>query len=180
MRLAQVQSVLGFAPRVGGRDMIEKVVSGGQTGVDRAALDAALDAGVACGGWCPRGRRAEDGVIPARYPLKETPGARYIERTRRNVEDSDGTLIVAPATPGGGTLATLGHARRIGKPVLVVDPAEGLGEAGLAPVTAWLDRHRIRVLNVAGPRESGHPGIYDDARDLVSRLLAASATRRSS
>lgn len=160
--------------------MIEKVVSGGQTGVDRAALDAALEAGVGCGGWCPRGRRAEDGVIPRRYPLKETPGARYIERTRRNVEDSDGTLIVAPAAPGGGTRATLGHARRIGKPVLVVDPADARADAGLAPITAWLDLHRIRVLNVAGPRESGHPGVYEDARDLMSRLLAAASTPRSS
>ncbi len=160
--------------------MIEKVVSGGQTGVDRAALDAAIAAGVGCGGWCPRGRRAEDGTIPERYPLKQTPGSDYFERTRRNVEDSDGTLIVAPNEPVGGTLAALGHARRIGKPVLIVDPADPIGEAGLDSIVEWLVAHRIRMLNVAGPRESGSPGIYDNARDLISRLLAAASNRRQS
>lgn len=160
--------------------MIEKVVSGGQTGVDRAALDAAIEAGVGCGGWCPRGRRAEDGVIPERYPLKQTSGSGYIERTRRNVEDSDGTLIVAPGEPAGGTLATLGHARRMGKPALVVDPTEPGGEARLDLITEWLTDHRIRVLNVAGPRESGHPGIYDVARELMAGLFASASIRRRS
>ncbi len=160
--------------------MIENVVSGGQTGVDRAALDAAIRAGVGCGGWCPRGRRAEDGVIPERYPLKQTPGSSYIERTRRNVADSDGTLILAPGEPVGGTLAALCHARRIGKPVLVVDPAEIAGETRLDGIVDWLDAHRIRVLNVAGPRESGRPGIYDDARNLMEGLLETGSIRRQS
>ncbi len=158
--------------------MIEKVVSGGQTGVDRAALDAAIHAGIGCGGWCPRGRRAEDGVIPERYPLKQTSGPGYVERTRRNVEDSDGTLILASGEPAGGTLATLCHARRIGKPALVVDPAEPAGKARLDGIMEWLADHRIRVLNVAGPRESGQPGIYDDARDLMAGLLASASIRR--
>jgi hypothetical protein len=148
--------------------MIEKVVSGGQTGVDRAALDAAIEAGVGCGGWCPRGRRAEDGAIPERYPLKQTSGSDYMDRTRRNVEDSSGTL------------ATLIHARRIGKPVLVVDPADLVGDARLDDITEWLVTHRIRVLNVAGPRESGRPGIYHEARDLVARLLVATSNRQQS
>ncbi len=160
--------------------MIEKVVSGGQTGVDRAALDAAIAAGVGCGGWCPRGRRAEDGIIPRRYPLKQTLGSSYFERTRRNVADSDGTLVLAPGEPAGGTLATLGHANRIGKPVLVVDPYDGDGEARLDGIVMWLDAHRIRVLNVAGPRESGRPGIYDDARSLMARLLETASIRRQS
>ncbi len=160
--------------------MIEKVVSGGQTGVDRAALDAAIDAGVGCGGWCPRGRRAEDGIIPERYPLKQTLGPSYFERTRRNVADSDGTLVLASGAPAGGTLATVGHANRIGKPVLVVDPHDGDGEARLDGIIDWLDAHRIRVLNVAGPRESGRPGIYDDARSLMARLLETASIRRQS
>jgi len=153
--------------------MIEKVVSGGQTGVDRAALDAAIEAGFACGGWCPRGRRAEDGAISDFYPLKETPSADYLDRTRRNVEDSDGTLIVAPGPPAGGTLATFAHAGRVGRPVLVVDPADHQGDDALGDIAGWLETHRIRVLNVAGPRESGNPGIYLAARDLIARLLAA-------
>ncbi len=160
--------------------MIDKVVSGGQTGVDRAALDAAIEARVGCGGWCPRGRRAEDGIIPEHYPLKQTPGSNYLERTRRNVEDSNGTLIVAPGQPVGGTLATLCHARRIGRPVMVVDPTNPIGEARLDGILEWLVAHQIRVLNVAGPRESGSPGIYDNARDLIARLLVATSIRRQS
>ena len=160
--------------------MIEKVVSGGQTGVDRAALDAAIAAGFACGGWCPRGRRAEGGPISDHYPLKETSSSDYMDRTRRNVEDSDATLIVAHGEPTGGTLATLVHARRIAKPALVVDPAECIGDAPLEEISAWLDAHEIRVLNVAGSRESGHPGIYLEARDLITRLLEAVISRQSS
>jgi hypothetical protein len=160
--------------------MIRKVVSGGQTGVDRAALDAAIEAGYACGGWCPRGRRAEDGAISDHYPLKETSSADYLDRTRRNVEDSDGTLIVAPGEPVGGTRATLVHATRTRKPVLVVDPAEFIGDTDLAAIADWLEDHGVRVLNVAGPRESGHPGIYLEARDLIARLLEAVSNRRPS
>src|SRR5512134_3746342 len=103
---------------------IERVVSGGQTGVDRAALDAALALGLPCGGWCPRGRRAEDGAIPLHYPLRETPTARYPQRTEWNVRDSDGTLILTRGRPRGGTAYTISVARRLGRPLLVVDLAE--------------------------------------------------------
>src|SRR5437660_8666127 len=100
--------------------MFTKLISGGQTGVDRAALDVALELGLPCGGWCPRGRKAEDGVIPDRYPLAETPSPSYRQRTRWNVRDSDGTLILVRGRPTGGTALTLASARRLGKPVLVV------------------------------------------------------------
>jgi hypothetical protein len=97
------------------------VGAGGQTGVDRGALDAALYFGMPCGGWCPEGRQAEDGQISGRYPLTELPGAGYLARTRKNVEDSDATLIVTFGPPIGGTARVLEHCLRVGKPHLVID-----------------------------------------------------------
>ena len=147
--------------------MVSSLISGGQTGVDRAVLDVALDLGIPCGGWCPRGRRADDGPINARYPLQETPSAEYAQRTEWNVRDSDGTLVLTRGEPRGGTALTVTFARDQGRPVLVLDLA-GVHPAGA--VGDWLRREGIRVLNVAGPRESGAPGIYQEA---LSFLLAA-------
>jgi Circularly permutated YpsA SLOG family len=135
---------------------VEKIVSGGQTGVDRAALDVALGMGLDCGGWCPRGRRAEDGPIPSRYPLEETTSANYSQRTKRNVRDSDGTLILCSGPPRGGTLLTQQTAVKRGKPCLLVDLE---ASTAVDTIRAWLGEHSIRVLNVAGPRESQAPGI---------------------
>jgi hypothetical protein len=98
-----------------------RIVSGGQSGVDRAALDVALELGVPCGGWCPRGRRAEDGPIPDRYPLRETPWHGYPQRTEWNVRDADGTLVLTAGGPDRGTALTLRVADRLGKPCLLVD-----------------------------------------------------------
>lgn len=144
------------------------VHSGGQTGVDRAALDAALAAGVPIGGWCPRGRRAEDGPVPARYGLRETPAADYAERTTWNVRDADATLVLTQGDAADGTALTLAFARTAGKPLLVVDL-----EAGPAPEDAahWVRQHEIRVLNVAGPRERTVPGIYAEASAFMEALL---------
>ncbi|WP_457653878.1 putative molybdenum carrier protein [Rhodocaloribacter sp.] len=154
-------------------ERIRKVVSGGQTGVDRAALDAATAAGLPVGGWCPRGRRAADGVIDARYPLRETPSAAYAERTAWNVRDSDGTLVLLSGEPAGGTALTLREAKRQGKPLLV----HRLGESGgVEKVRAWIAREGIRVLNVAGPREEEAPGIYADARTFLTELFAREKT----
>ena len=100
---------------------VEKIISGGQTGVDRAALDVALAMGIDCGGWCPKGRRAEDGSIPSRYPLAETASPAYSQRTKRNVRDSDATLILARGQPRGGTLLTKRTAVELGKPCLSID-----------------------------------------------------------
>lgn len=157
--------------------MIEKVVSGGQTGVDRAALDAARAADIACGGWCPRGRRAEDGPIPGIYPLRETPGNEYIERTRLNVEGSDGTLVITRGRPTGGTQRTVRHAGRIGKPVNIVDLDHPLPEA-IERVGRWLSENGIQVMNVAGPRESTIPGIYEAANAFLHSLFADLRQRR--
>jgi Circularly permutated YpsA SLOG family len=143
-----------------------RIVSGGQTGVDRAALDAALAAGLGCGGWIPRGRRTEDGPLPATYPLRETRSAAYTERTRLNVRDSDATLILARGEPTGGTALTVTYARQLAKPYRLVDL--DLDASVDATATAeWLRQSAIRVLNVAGPRESNNPGVYAAARRFL-------------
>jgi hypothetical protein len=153
--------------------VLEKIVSGGQTGVDRAALDAALAAGVACGGWCPRGRWAEDGPIASRYPLVETPQATPAQRTAWNARDAEATLVVTRGAPRGGTALALERARAEERPVLVLDLA---ADCDLAALERWLERCAVRVLNVAGPRESEAPGIYEESLRLLAALLA----RRSS
>jgi len=148
---------------------IQKIISGGQTGVDRAALDVALQRGIPCGGWCPAGRRAEDGPIDKRYPLQETEHWRYDDRTRRNVAETDGTLIISTRPLTGGTSLTRKFARELNKPLLIVEP-RGLFLTKL--IEQWLKDHRIEVLNVAGPRESSVPGIHSDAVNLLTACLA--------
>lgn len=145
-----------------------RVVSGGQTGVDRAALDAALALGLAVGGWCPAGRRAEDGPIAERYPLAETPGADYVQRTEWNVRDSDATLILYRGQLTGGTLRTAELARRLGRPLLLRDLDHPVA---VDEVAAWLRANHVCVLNCAGPRESVQPGIGAQARMLFEAVL---------
>jgi hypothetical protein len=150
--------------------LLKKVVSGGQTGVDRAALDAARASGLPCGGWCPRGRKAEDGPIDPRYPLVETPLEDYAQRTEWNVRDADGTLVLTRGPASGGTAYTIAVARRLARPLLVLDLAEGPSPAAAA---SWIEAEAIAVLNVAGPRESQRPGIYEEARRFIERALGA-------
>lgn len=147
-----------------------RIVTGGQTGVDRAALDAALRMDLPVGGWCPRGRRAEDGPLAARYPLRETESDDYAERTRLNVRDSDGTLVLCLGPPTGGTGYTVACCRMEGRPMHLVQ----LGpEARVEPVLAWMRGHRVRALNVAGPKESTAPGVYAAAGVFLDTLFAA-------
>ena len=147
------------------------IVSGGQTGADRAALDVALALGLPCGGWCPRGRRAEDGPIPARYPLRETPSGEYPVRTEWNVRDSDATVILHAGRVDGGTALTERIARRRGKPVLRVD----VRTARPSQLTAWIAAARIARLNVAGPRESRSPGLQAAATAFLRQALEPAA-----
>ena len=147
---------------------LRKIISGGQTGVDRAALDAALAYGIDVGGWCPQGRRAEDGTIPDEYPLRETPSDDYEQRTAWNVRDSDGTLIIAPMPLSGGTALTKTEAEEQGKPVLHVRPADPVP---VPMIRAWGTEQNIQVLNVAGPRASEVDGIYEAARMILDDLL---------
>ena len=151
--------------------MLTRIISGGQTGVDRGALDAALDAGFPCGGWCPRGRRAEDGAIPARYPLKEMPATTYRPRTKQNVIDSDGTLVLFFGALTGGSLETLRIAQQLGKPVLTLDCSAKSVEDAAVEAAAFIEAQKISILNVAGPRESSHTGSTDRARNLLTLIL---------
>ena len=145
-----------------------QIVSGGQTGVDRGALDAALSLDWPCGGWCPKGRRAEDGPIAADYPVRETDSKNYAQRTRWNVRDSDGTLILCSGPLTAGTSLTRKFAVELEKPFLIVDLVR---EPDAATVAEWIESNRIHVLNVAGPRESSVPGIHGLATDYLRTLL---------
>jgi hypothetical protein len=150
--------------------MLKRIISGGQTGVDRAALDVAIELGVPCGGWCPRGRLAEDGPIPESYPLRETPTDEYPERTERNVCAADGTLVLKRGKADRGTALTMRLANKHRKPLYVVDleaPYE------VDAVRAWVEAQAIGTLNVAGPRESSQDGVYAQAREYLSALLGA-------
>jgi len=149
--------------------MFRKIISGGQTGVDRAALDIALECGIPCGGWCPKGRRAEDGVIAARYPLTESTKEEYPQRTEWNVRDSDGTLVLTRGQAKGGTALTIALAERSGKPWLVLDLT---ARPDPAAVRNWANKNHIDALNVAGPREGENPGIYEEAAEFLRLAFA--------
>jgi hypothetical protein len=163
--------------RGGAVSRIRCIVSGGQTGVDRAALDVALGLGLPCGGWCPKGRKAEDGPIPRRYPLFETPTAAYRQRTEWNVRDTDGTLVLCWGRATGGTALTIRLARRRRRPLLVLDLTL---DPSPSRVRDWVRDRRIRVLNVAGPRESKSAGVHRRAVRFLRAVLTSNRGRGSS
>jgi Circularly permutated YpsA SLOG family len=150
---------------------VSKIISGAQTGVDRAALDAAIELGVPHGGWVPKGRKAEDGIIPEKYKMVEMPTERYAGRTERNILDSDGTLIISRGALTEGSDLTRQLAIKHARPWLHAD-LERIGAAEAArTISAWLKRKGISVLNVAGPRASKDPGIYRLTRDILKRVM---------
>jgi len=149
--------------------MVEKIISGAQSGCDRAALDVALELGIPHGGYCPRGRLAEDGPIPDRYQLTELASPDYPARTRANVEAADYTLVLTVGRLTGGTLLTVKLCGTRPHAVIDLDRADA---ATVAMVREALAACRVRVLNVAGPRESRCPGIHDKAAEFLRKVLA--------
>lgn len=164
------------------------IVSGGQTGADRAALDFAIEHGLSHGGWCPRGRLAEDGIISPRYALRQTPSHRYSERTEWNVRDSDATVALTIAREvTGGTALTLACARRFGKPALHLSRSalaalRGDTESASAAASlllAFLRENDVRALNVAGPRGSQEPEVSAFVRDVLRQTLIGTPSESS-
>lgn len=157
----------------GGAELIRKIISGGQTGADRGALEAAHDLGIERGGWAPEGWRAEDGLIPEWYRrgMLQAGSSAYRIRTRANIEEAHGTLIISfgDLQPGSGSMKTSNIARTLGKPCLAIQIPRSW--VGLAVVRDWLEYRKIAVLNVAGPRESREPGIQAAARAALIELL---------
>ena len=151
--------------------MLKSVVAGGQTGVDRGALDAALSLYFPCGGWCPAEREAEDGVIPERYPLQELATGGYRERTIQNVLDSDGTLIIYHGTLSGGTEQTQLHCIRRQKPYKLIDAQEISIPRAIELGLEFIQAHSVSILNVAGPRESGWNGASRFAEEVIRGVI---------
>lgn len=158
--------------------MLTKIVSGGQTGVDRGALDAALEAQFPCGGWCPEGRQAEDGRIHQKYPLVELAGSGYRQRTLKNVQDSDGTMILFTGVLSGGTKLTRDCCVKGRKPFVIVDAVQVSLSEAIDGALRFIEENRIRVLNVAGPRVSGWGEGYDFALNMVDGIIKAATCRQ--
>ena len=150
--------------------LFQHLIAGGQTGADRAALDFAIEHGYTHGGWAPHGRAAEDGKIPKKYQLFELEHGGYRQRTRRNVEDSDGTLIINLGGLDGGSLATKVFAQRSNKPYLIVQLDQWVTAEVATSIIEWVQHNEIKTLNVAGPRESKRLGIYSLARELLKKI----------
>ena len=152
--------------------MLKKIISGGQTGVDRAALDVAMRLGIAHGGWVPKGRLAEDGPLLSYYQLEEMPSEDYAARTEKNVVASDGTLIISRGQPTGGTDYTRRMALKHGKQLLHIDLAMGQQPSTAGSlIVSWIQMNHIEILNVAGPRASSDPAIYSDAATILAHAL---------
>jgi hypothetical protein len=148
-----------------------KIVSGGQTGADRAALDFAIAHGIPHGGWCPEGRKAEDGSIGWHYQLKETPSSDDAQRTEWNVRDSDGTVIFScGAALTGGSKKTAEFAKRQGKPCLHLS-AKVHGDKAPEVLKKFIEEHQIKVLNVAGPRASKEPMVGEVVKAVLGAIM---------
>ena len=150
--------------------MIKRIVSGGQTGVDRAALDVAIKLGIAHGGWIPHGRLTESGPLPQKYHLKETSSSQYSVRTEKNVVDADGTLIISHGPLTGGTEYTREMVIKHNRPWLLIDLDRTAAFHAAAAINNWILEKKIEILNVAGPRASQDPAIYQDTMNILESV----------
>ena len=151
--------------------MITKIISGGQTGADQAALDFAIEHGIPHGGWIPKGRKTEDGILPDKYHLQEMPTASYPKRTEKNILDSDGTLIFSKGKLTGGSALTRKLAKQHQRPWLHVDLDQVTAREAAQMIAGWVDQNNIQTLNVAGPRASKDSGIHDIVIGILENVL---------
>ena len=151
--------------------MISKIISGGQTGADQGALDAAIDAGIPHGGWITKGRITESGPLPDKYQLHEMPTASYPKRTVNNIVDSDGTVIISHGKLSGGSAYTRKMAVKHGRPWIHIDLEETPVFQAAAVITEWIEKHDIQVLNVAGPRATKDPTIYEHVKKIITGTI---------
>lgn len=151
--------------------LVKKVISGGQTGVDRAGLDAAIELGIEHGGYAPKGRKAEDGQIPAIYNMEELTKGGFPTRTKKNIESSDGTVIFCQGKPSTGTKLTVDHSEAIQKPFLVVDLDAVITPTAIRMIQDWVAKENIQILNVAGPRQSKAPMVAMMAKKILLTAL---------
>lgn len=157
--------------------MLEKIISGGQTGADRAALDFAIKHKIPHGGWVPKGKLAEDGPLPAKYKVTEMPTDSYTERIEQNVIDSDGTVIISRSKLTGGSAYTVKMAKKHNRPYFHVDLKQYEVLPAALEILSWLGENNIKVLNVAGPRASKDPKIYDAVKEVLTGLWILSSSR---
>jgi hypothetical protein len=157
-----------------------KLISGGQTGVDRAALDVAFKNGIECGGWCPAGRLDEFGRIPDRYPVQELKVGGFTERTLQNVKDSNGTVIIYPGKLSGGTEQTVRFCQELKRPHQLVDASKVSAEDAAKLIADFVCKNKIDVLNVAGPRQSEWPEGYDYASRALDAFVKSITSKSMS
>lgn len=155
------------------KQFISSIISGGQTGADRAALDAALDLHFPAGGYCPKGRLAEDGPLPPRYPIEELSGG-YRARTRKNIQAADGTVVFYYREIEGGTALTVSLALKEKSPLKLIDIETVTAKTAIELIGAFCRKHDVAILNVAGPRASKCESIYSYVYEAVKGFLTAS------
>ena len=151
--------------------MLKKIISGGQTGADRAGLDTAIAKNIPHGGWIPKGRKTEDGTLPDKYNLSEMPTASYPKRTEKNILDSDGTMIISHGKITGGSSLTRKLARQHEKPWIHLDMNDLSVKEAAEQLARWIKGHKIQILNVAGPRATKDPDTYSITSEVIERCI---------